>query len=178
MHIQSHAVCMFQLTICLITLIAVYVNSREMNAWISNYILFYMDIVTYSCNTPFVKSKRHMTLLRINRDKLNYIISQGCICILLNTLWPSNNIYDQHWPKKWLGAWWHRAITWSNVNLHSVKPCGMDQKPISLGFSRDVNRENTLQNYICNINGVSFRGKKLIWKKLHIPGIIFACHLF
>ena len=27
----------------------------------------------------------------------------------------------QHWPRKWLVAWWHQSITWTNVNLPSTR---------------------------------------------------------
>ena len=28
--------------------------------------------------------------------------------------WPKNSC--QHWPRSWLAAWWHQAITWANVD--------------------------------------------------------------
>ena len=27
----------------------------------------------------------------------------------------------QHWLKEWLVAWWHQAITWTNVDLSSIR---------------------------------------------------------
>ena len=36
---------------------------------------------------------------------------------------PYGNIdLDQHWPGLYLVAWWHQAITWTNVDLSSVRP--------------------------------------------------------
>ena len=32
---------------------------------------------------------------------------------------------NQHWFKWWLVAWWHQAITWSNVDLSSMGPSGI-----------------------------------------------------
>ena len=32
---------------------------------------------------------------------------------------------DQHWFWQWLIAWWHQAITWTNVNLPSEVFCGI-----------------------------------------------------
>ena len=31
----------------------------------------------------------------------------------------------QHWLRKWLVAWWHQAITWTNVDLSSMEFCGI-----------------------------------------------------
>ena len=31
----------------------------------------------------------------------------------------------QHWFRKWLVAWWHQAITWTNVDLSSVRSSGI-----------------------------------------------------
>ena len=29
----------------------------------------------------------------------------------------------QHWLRLWLVAWWHQAITWTSVNLSSMRSC-------------------------------------------------------
>ena len=38
----------------------------------------------------------------------------------------------QHWLRKWLGAWRHQAITWTNVDLSSVKSHGIHLRGLSL----------------------------------------------
>ena len=37
----------------------------------------------------------------------------------------------QHWSREWLVAWRHQAITWTNVDLSSVKSCGIHLRAIS-----------------------------------------------
>ena len=37
----------------------------------------------------------------------------------------------QHWLRQWLDAWRHHAITWTNVDLWSVRCCGIHQIAIS-----------------------------------------------
>ena len=45
----------------------------------------------------------------------------------------SDTDLDQHWLKylKWLVAWWHQAITWTNLGLSSVSPSDIHLKAIS-----------------------------------------------
>ena len=31
----------------------------------------------------------------------------------------------QHWLRQWLVAWWHQAITWTNIDLSSVRSSGI-----------------------------------------------------
>ena len=38
---------------------------------------------------------------------------------------------DQHWLRKWLVAWWHQAITWSNVDWSSVNSSDIHIRAIS-----------------------------------------------
>ena len=37
---------------------------------------------------------------------------------------------DQHWLRLWLDAWWHQAITWTNVELSSGGFCGIHLRVI------------------------------------------------
>ena len=37
----------------------------------------------------------------------------------------------QHWFRYWLVAWRHQAITWTNVDLSSVRSCGIHVRTIS-----------------------------------------------
>ena len=36
-----------------------------------------------------------------------------------------------HWPRQWLVAWRHQAITWTNVDLSLVKSCGIHLRAVS-----------------------------------------------
>ena len=36
----------------------------------------------------------------------------------------------QHWLRQWLVAWWHQAITWTNVDLWSVRSIGIHLRAI------------------------------------------------
>ena len=38
----------------------------------------------------------------------------------LVTLYGDINL-GQHWLREWLVAWWHQAITWTNVHLSSIR---------------------------------------------------------
>ena len=37
----------------------------------------------------------------------------------------------RHWFRWWLGAWWHQAITWTNIDFSLVRLCGIHLKAIS-----------------------------------------------
>ena len=37
----------------------------------------------------------------------------------------------QHWLRWWLVAWWHQAITWTNVDLSSIMSAGIHLSAIS-----------------------------------------------
>ena len=41
----------------------------------------------------------------------------------------------QYWHGKWLVAWLHRAITWTNVDFSLVMPCDIHLTAISLRVS-------------------------------------------
>ena len=49
---------------------------------------------------------------------------------LMKSLWPEQNAYGdrdlgQNWLRWWLVAWRHRAITWTSVDLPSVRSIGI-----------------------------------------------------
>ena len=54
-----------------------------------------------------------------------------------NSSWPQvmPHIGDinlgQHWLRLWLVTWQHQAITWTNVDLWSVKSCGIHLRAVS-----------------------------------------------
>ena len=41
-----------------------------------------------------------------------------------------NRCLGQHWLREWLVSWWHQAITWTNVDLSSVRSCGINLRAI------------------------------------------------
>ena len=61
----------------------------------------------------------------------------------LNTLLPSDTKCDtdrvQYWRRWWLLAWRHQAITWTNVDLSSVRSCGIHLRALS----KDLKIPNT-----------------------------------
>ena len=62
-----------------------------------------------------------------------YIAAQsntGRIHRSISTHWGLATLYGvgdlgQHWFRQWLVAWRHQAITWVNVDLSSVRSCGI-----------------------------------------------------
>ena len=42
---------------------------------------------------------------------------------------------SQHWFRQWLVAWWHQAITWTNVDLSSLRSSDVHLRAISLEIS-------------------------------------------
>ena len=60
----------------------------------------------------------------------------GCLCTLFLTHWglvaPFSDIdLGQHWLRLWLVAWRHQAITWTNVDLSSVRSSGIHLMAVS-----------------------------------------------
>ena len=43
-----------------------------------------------------------------------------------------NRDLGQHWLRKWLVAWRHQAITWTNIDLSSVSSQGINLRTLSL----------------------------------------------
>ena len=59
-----------------------------------------------------------------------------CPCNFVLTYWglvtPFGDIdLGQHWLREWLVTWRHQDITWSNVDLSSVRPSGIHLRAIS-----------------------------------------------
>ena len=53
----------------------------------------------------------------------------------INSLWPIDTIWCrdlcQHWFRQWLVAWWHQAISWTNVDLSSLRSSDVHLRAIS-----------------------------------------------
>ena len=58
-----------------------------------------------------------------------------CVCTS-NSLWPSDAMWWQRSGSTL--AWWHRAITWTNVEFSSLRFCGIPLKTISLGWLKII----------------------------------------
>ena len=69
-----------------------------------------------------------MGIILFRPQCFNYMIS-------FNGLWLSDAIWDidpgQYWSRKWLAAWQHQAIIWTNVDLSSNVFCGIHMRVIS-----------------------------------------------
>ena len=46
---------------------------------------------------------------------------------------------SQHWFRWWLGAWWHQAITWTNVDLSLVGFCAWKYCLLYIGMPLSAN---------------------------------------
>ena len=79
----------------------------------------------------------------------------------------------RHWFRLWLVAWWHQAITWTNVDWSSVKSSDIHIRAISLEMP------NAFGNYISTISFKFPRGQwiKRIIFKLILQNITWGtCH--
>ena len=61
--------------------------------------------------------------------KNNKIITHFTHCGLATPL--GDNGLSQHWLRKWLLAWRHQVITWTNVHLSSVRSFGHYRRELS-----------------------------------------------
>ena len=68
-------------------------------------------------------------------DKIEFCkwLLYSCIFVLLCTgCWKMIHIYlGQHWLRQWFIAWWHKAITWTNIDCSFVGFCGIYLRAIS-----------------------------------------------
>ena len=85
----------------------------------SAYVMFRNMITTFKCHT-----------LKISTSPNECIVLAVDALLSVNPLWPSDAIWRhrstcQHWLRQWLDAWRHQAITWTNVNVSSVRSSGI-----------------------------------------------------
>ena len=60
------------------------------------------------------------------------LLCNMCSYIHYDQVMPYDNIgLGQHSHRQWLGAWWHQAITWSNVDSSSIRPRNINLRAIS-----------------------------------------------
>ena len=76
---------------------------------------------------------------------------------------------DWHWYRWWLVAWWHQAITWSNVDLSPVRFCDISGQFCNTSAINHWNCSscscwNKLENYITKISFKLPRGQ---WVNFH-----------
>ena len=66
--------------------------------------------------------------------------------------WYGDRDLNQHWFMYWLDAWQHQAITWTNVDLSSVRSCGIHLRHYILAASlRKLNKKTKFFIAFCTI---------------------------
>ena len=94
----------------------------------------------------------------------------------------------QHWPRQWLVAWWHQAITWTNVALLSVRSSDIHLGAISQKIHQPpITKINLKVNYLNlypnlpGANELSLPGPSQTTKR-HFHSlfffILYAIHVF
>ena len=65
----------------------------------------------------------------------------------------------QHWLRQWLVAWWHQAITWTNVDLSSEGFCGILLRTVSQELLKvsiqDMSLKKTFWKLFSNLPGAN-----------------------
>ena len=87
---------------------------------ISIYILFAILIdVIWSSKIIFIDRQRNLV------EAMSKLTHCGLVT-------PGGDIdLGQHWLRQWLVAWRHQAITWTNVDLSSLRSCGIHLTTVS-----------------------------------------------
>ena len=64
----------------------------------------------------------------------------------------------QHWFKKWLAAWRHQAITWTNADIHvlSIGLLGTNFSQILFAI-QEFSTSKCIWNVICKMSAILFR---------------------
>ena len=80
---------------------------------------------------------------------------------LINSLWPSDAIW---WLRSGstliqVVAWWHQAITWTNVDLLSVKPSDIHIRRIAQDIPQSSSTKISFEIHLCEISLKSPRGR-------------------
>ena len=57
-----------------------------------------------------------------------------------------------HWHRYWLVAWWHKAITWTNVNLSSVRSSDVHVRILQPSITK-ISLKNTYLIFQSNLPG-------------------------
>ena len=85
----------------------------------------YPCVYVFICWQDLVAINMLTLMLKLFRYSHHTIISWGLVT-------PFGDIdLGQHWLRWWLDAWRHQAITWNNVDLSSVRSCGIHLRAIS-----------------------------------------------
>ena len=71
----------------------------------------------------------------------------------------------QHWLRWWLRAWQHQTITWTSVDLSSVRSNDINLRVISLEIPQPPVTKITLKNDLSKIDLKSHRGQ---WVKSYL----------
>ena len=76
-----------------------------------------------------------------------------------------NTNMGQHWLRQWLVAWWHKAITWANVDVSSVGFSNIHLVSISQHIHQQLIPKIDLKNYLSQISFKFSRGQ---WVNNHM----------
>ena len=76
--------------------------------------------------------------------KFAFFISLDITTLEVNTLWPGDTIWRQ-------GSRWHQAITWTNVDLSSLRSSDVHLREISLEISQPSITKISLKNHFSKI---------------------------
>ena len=80
----------------------------------------------------------------------------------------------QHWFRQWLGAWRHQDITWTNIDLSSLRFCDVHLRAISLEISQPsvikINLKNIFLRFYWNLPEADelIHHVRIFWKKGYI----------
>ena len=82
------------------------------------------------CKIPWISGQKDECLTKIFN-----VVAAWCLSFKINSLRPSDAIWRHKsgstLAQVWLAAWRHQAITWTNVDLSSVRSSGIHQRAIS-----------------------------------------------
>ena len=77
----------------------------------------------------------------------------------------------QHWLRLWVVAWWHQAITWTNVDISPVRCSGMHLRAISQEILQPwitkISLRITYLKFNSNLPGAS--------ELTHLPLVLHVC---
>ena len=118
------------------------------------YCIFYCTFLHCIYFAPVYRILAYWIMLSVLNTTLNKDYS-----ILFYILFYGNTDLGQHWLRLGLVAWWHQAITWTNIHLTSVRSFGIQLRAIL---------QEMLKMYILNhVNTYLNINSRL---QLHFPG--------
>ena len=74
----------------------------------------------------------------------------------------------QHWLRLWLVAWWHQAITWTNVDVSSLAICAVQFYWKCKVLHRKIPLGNVISRYFSNVPGGCELTYVMVYVWLHL----------